>query len=210
MNAILRHALTIQPQASALADLIPARARALGCNDFEDYCDLIDLEATAHLAGASLARVSRLRQHRRPRAFFDRNYGQHGLSVCLNRNRTMFAKVDAADWIEMQEIGANGLWQGVDTFHGVYVYTTLPMKRQAATQKVPVARLILGLGPNQRAGFIDGDPLNLRRYNLSASTNAEQSADLQRPRHDARQVAQEAARQRAEMVTARRTFDALS
>nr|WP_111300825.1 hypothetical protein [Paracoccus saliphilus] len=99
MNAILRHALTIQPQPQpvALADLIPARARALGCNDFEDYCALIDLEATAHLTGASLARVSRLRQQRRPRAFFDRNYGQHGLSVCLNRNRTMFAKVDAVD-----------------------------------------------------------------------------------------------------------------
>nr|WP_111300823.1 hypothetical protein [Paracoccus saliphilus] len=110
----------------------------------------------------------------------------------------------------MQEIGANGLWQGVDTFHGVYVYTAMPMKRQAATQKVPVARLILGLGPNQRAGFIDGDSLNLRRYNLSASTNAEQSADLQRSRHDARQFAQDAAERRDQMVAQSRTFDALN
>ncbi|SCX87436.1 hypothetical protein [Paracoccus tibetensis] len=210
MNAILRQALSIQPQeapqAPALSDLIPARARALGCIDFEDYCDLIDREATAHLSGANLVRISRLRQQRRPRAFFDRNYGLHGLSVCLNRNRTMFAKVDAADWIEMQEMGANGLWQGLDTFYGIYVYTALPLKRQAATEKVPTARLILDLKPHEQVRFLDGDPLNLRRYNLAVS---EQSSIGRPARHDARQVAQEAAAHRTEMVSSRRTFDAL-
>ncbi|MCO6363583.1 hypothetical protein [Paracoccus sp. 08] len=101
INATIRSALTIQlpetPLAPALADLIPARARALGCIDFEDYCDLIDREATAHLAGGTLVRLDRLRKMRRPRAYFDRKTNTHCLSVCLNDNRTMFAKVDAAD-----------------------------------------------------------------------------------------------------------------
>lgn len=211
MNAILRSALSIQPQEAAQApslfDLIPARARALGCIDFEDYCELIDREATAHLSGANLVRISRLRHQRRPRAFFDRIYGLHGLSVCLNRNRTMFAKVDAADWIALQEMGANGLWQGLDTFHGVYVYMAMPLKRQAATDKVPTARLILGLKPREQVRFIDGDTLNLRRYNLVVSDTA---GSGRAARYDARQVAQDAAAHRAEMVSSGRTYDALS
>lgn len=207
MNATIRNALTIQlpetPHAQALADLIPARARALGCIDFEDYCDLIDREATAHLTGGTLDRVDRIRKMRRPRAYFDRKTGTHCLSVCLNPNRTMLAKVWAADWIDMQEIGANGLWQGADTFSGIYVSTTMPLKRQAQIEKLMVSRLILDLGPDEQAGFTDGDTLNLRRDNLFVT-----AADKRRSRlRSTRAVAQDAAARRTEMVTEGRTSD---
>lgn len=215
MNAILRHALTIQPQEqprpASLIDLIPARARALGCISFEDYVALIDQEATAHLTGCNLARVSRVREFRRPRPFFDRQSGINCLSISLNRGLTMFSKVRAADWIDIQERGATGVWTATNIGGGrTHVYTELPLRKGAAASSITVARLILGLGPNERFRFIDGDTLNLRRENLFAVRLGLVGATLRGPRYDARQITREAAERRDQVVAEGRSFDALS
>lgn len=196
MNIFARNALTIPAEAPAtnsLDSLIPLRARALGCTDFDSYCDLIDKEATAHLAPGPFASVSFVRSFRRPRPYFDRKTGTHCLSVSINRNRTLYAKVDAADWIEMQEMGVNGVWTASDVGSGrIHVYTKFPMKDWSAIRAVPVARLILGLGVNEQAGFADGDSLNLRRTNLIVTTQPDPDGTRRRARHDARQVARDA------------------
>ncbi|TGN53779.1 hypothetical protein E4L95_15890 [Paracoccus liaowanqingii] len=171
MIAAIRQALTIQPQEThqtpALADLIPDRARLAGCIDFEDFCDLIDKEATAHLTGVRLVRAARFRQMRRPRAYFDRKIDTHCLSVCLNNNRSMFAKAEAADWIAMQEAGHNGLWMATICEGRLDVVTRLTPNPEDAAELTAVAGLILrDLGPDQEPGFVDGDRLNLRRTNL--------------------------------------------
>lgn len=197
MNAILRQALTIHPQPHpaqvGIAALIPDRARALGCTTFASYCDLIDQEATAHLAPGPLAQTSCARRHRHPKPFFDRSRGIPCLSVPLNRNRTMFAKVDAADWIEMQEMGVNGLWQiaNVGGSH-LAVYIKMPMREFAQAGALTVARIILGLGRGEQVKFADGDTLNLRRSNLTAALHMTPNATPCRARYDARRVARDA------------------
>lgn len=213
MNAFSRNALRIEtpavgPAPITLASLIPDRARALGCMTFESYCDLIDKEATAHLTGGPLARVSRLRQYRRPRPFSDCGTGKHCLSVPLNSTGTMYAKVDAADWFEMQELGVRGLWTATNVGGGrIHAYTEYPMKNHAVT----VARLILGLGAGQQVSFADGDSLNLRRSNLLTTEQRERRAgSRRRARYDAREVAREAAALRDQMVAEGRRFDVTS
>lgn len=214
MNATPRHGLTISPnelhRPASLIDLIPERARALGCASFEDYCDLIDSEATAHLHGCNLARVSRVREFRRPRPFFDRHAGIRCLSISINRNRTLYAKCWAIDWIDMQERGANGVWTAVNTGGGrTHVYTEMPLRKGAAASSITVARLVLGLGANERVRFIDGDTLNVRRENLLAVPLCADGATFRGPRYDARQITREAAARRDQLVAEGRTFDAL-
>lgn len=189
MNVTLRNALTIQPQEApqtpALADLIPARARALGCTDFEDYCDLIDREANADLSGAALVRASRFRTMRRPRAYFDRRTDTYCLSISINNSRTMFAKVDAVDWVAMQEAGQNGHWLAAQADDGgISVVTRLMPNPADAGSVCDVADIIMAgeLLPNHRPGFLDGDGLNMCRSNMVAMAATKPISRLRRAR----------------------------
>ena len=97
----------------------------------------------------------------------------------------MFAKVDAVDWVAMQEAGCNGHWlSAIDEDGGTSVVTRLSANPADARTVLNVAGVIMGrdLLPDQRPGFLDGDRLNMCRHNMVAMAVTKPSSRLRRAR----------------------------
>jgi hypothetical protein len=141
-----------------LATLIPERARQAGVADLEGYLDFLDREATGHLSKAPSQR-----RKRRPFLVLD----ERGEAVFLvPHGGAATAMLDAGDWLSLQEGGANGLW-GLPSGRPPKVRTYRAMSGRGR-KYVYVGRLILGLGVGERVRFLNGNPLDLRRFNLKA------------------------------------------
>jgi len=102
-----------------------------------------------------------------PRAFLDER-GRACLLVPLDREGRGLAIVEERDYLAVRAMGATGVWlANANTKRSRrYVRTSVPTGPQTATN-VQVARLIVGAGPGTVVRYLNGNPLDLRRENLT-------------------------------------------
>ena len=81
-----------------------------------------------------------------------------------------FAIVDANDLRTLLALGVSANWY--ENRHG-YVAVNIP-----GTGPVPVARLVLGAGENERVSYANGDKLNLQLENLRIGRKHERRVNL--------------------------------
>lgn len=155
------------PALTAAADLIPAKMFQEGIATWEDYCGANDARAVAHLPASQAQSILRRRARRHPTPFYD-DSGTLCLRVPLDGLRRLFAVVWATDWVMLQEGGFNGLWcVNADGGGRLSVKAHRPMSHGGGANEQTVARVILDLGSGEKAKFINGDSLDLRRSNLT-------------------------------------------
>lgn len=155
------------PAQSAAAALIPPKMRQAGILTWEEYCSANDARATAHLPASQAESILRRRARRHPTPFFDHS-GRLCLRVPLDGLRRLFAVVWATDWVMLQEGGWHGLWCANDCGGGrLAVKACRPMAHGGGANEQTAARVLLDLGSTEKAKFVNGDSLDLRRSNLT-------------------------------------------
>lgn len=155
------------PAQTAAAALIPPKMLQAGILTWGEYCRANDERATAHLPASQVQSILRRRARRHPTPFFD-DSGKLCLRVPLDGLRRRFALAHAADWVMLQEGGWHGLWCANAGRGGrLSVKACRPMAHGGGANEQTAARVILNLGSTEKAKFVNGDSLDLRRPNLT-------------------------------------------
>lgn len=100
-------------------------------------------------------------------AQFTDEHGQECIRVSLDNRGRHFATINAHDYLAVLRAGVTGAWFMNDNGKGrSYVRAAVPTGIGTCTN-VQIARIIIGAGPRTIVRYANGDPLDLRRANLS-------------------------------------------
>lgn len=170
------------------------RRPTMNTEQFNAHLDHLDRLAVGYLNGWQKSHLLARRAKRRPVPFTD-DHGTACLQVPLNKHRTEYATIELTDWLELQDLGATGLWCLSSNGRGTMrVKTRAPMQAADVPSHIFVVRLILDLRRGERARFNNGDPADLRRQNLRVEMCPKSSA-----KNDARSMARNGAACRARL-----------
>jgi hypothetical protein len=162
--------------ALALADaMVAKRFKAdYGITTFAEYLDRVDRKATAHLTpkkAQSLLLKAGGRQRRQARLQVEGS-GMVTISIPMRDPRsgkTLWATTEMSMWLDVVEAGADGSWflnYSSATSTHPYVRTRPPLASLDSTNLANITRIIANAKAGQHARTLDGNSLNLRRFNV--------------------------------------------
>lgn len=200
--------------ALALADaMVAKRFKAdYGITTFADYLDRVDRKATAHLPpkkAQSLLLKAGGRQRRLARLQIDGS-GEVTISIPMRDPRsgkTLWAITELSTWFDVVEAGADGSWMlaySSATSTRPYVRTKPPLSSRDSTTLANITRIIVNAKPRQHARTLDGNSLNLRRFNLYVVGQPKDDGKSGKAKKDTRSQVQAHQQLRAEKVSAMR------
>lgn len=99
----------------------------------------------------------------KPEEIFVDDFGE--LVTLLPLTRGHRAVISLTDFVELQRTHGS-VWNATKRRGYCYAMASTSRKGAGKRQSVTAGRVILGAGPGEAVGYVDGDPLNLRRSNL--------------------------------------------
>jgi hypothetical protein len=203
--------------ALAIADaMVAKRFKAdYGITTFADYLDRVDRKATAHLPpkkAQSLLLKAGGRQRRLARLQIDGS-GEVTISIPMRDPRsgkTLWAITELSTWFDVVENGADGSWMlnySSATSTRPYVRTKPPLASLDSTNLANITRIITNAKARQHARTLDGNSLNLRRFNVYVVGQPKDDGKLGKAKQDTRSQMQQQQAIRAERANKQLTFD---
>jgi hypothetical protein len=185
---------------------------------FSEYLDLVDQRATALLspkAARALLQRAGGRQRREARLQIDGS-GVVTISIPMRDPRsgkTLWAITELCTWLDVVEAGANGAWlisYNSATSTRPYVRTNPPLGNANSTTLANITRIIVNAKARQHARTLDGNSLNLRRFNIYVVGQPKDDGKRGKAKRDTRSQMQEHQAMRERLAEKRRVSQAVT